>query len=432
MINVAFSFIPKDFKLPKLENGGKHWAFLTAGSVGWFNYRHQADVCHAYHVLRNHGIPDERIIVMMGDDIAYNKENPTPGIIINRPNGTDVYKGVVKDYTGMDVNPDNFLKVLSGDEEGMMGIGSGRVIKSGKNDNIFVNFVDHGAPGLIAFNRTFLHAIDLMEVLFEMHKDEKFGKMLFYLETCESGSMFKSLLPKDKNILAVTAANSTQSSYACYMDKKRKTFLGDVFSVMWMQDSDVENLNDETIDKQFKIVKQKTNTSNVMHYGNLEMGDMFVSEFQGKKQSAAKSPMALPDPMIDAVPSREAELEALKMSFDAATTYFEKEQLGIKIDELEKKKSEVGLLIKHIVGKATETAKVSDKMLYSKQDLTKHDCYKNVVEFLFSKCSSLKEEQRFNFALQNLYAFVNMCEENIPAETIMEATYKVCDLNFVY
>ena len=26
--------------------------------------------------------------------------NPTPGIVINRPNGTDVYKGVPKDYTG--------------------------------------------------------------------------------------------------------------------------------------------------------------------------------------------------------------------------------------------------------------------------------------------------------------------------------------------
>lgn len=26
--------------------------------------------------------------------------NPTPGILINRPNGTDVYKGVPKDYTG--------------------------------------------------------------------------------------------------------------------------------------------------------------------------------------------------------------------------------------------------------------------------------------------------------------------------------------------
>ena len=26
--------------------------------------------------------------------------NPTPGIVINRPNGSDVYKGVLKDYTG--------------------------------------------------------------------------------------------------------------------------------------------------------------------------------------------------------------------------------------------------------------------------------------------------------------------------------------------
>lgn len=26
--------------------------------------------------------------------------NPTPGKVINRPNGTDVYEGVPKDYTG--------------------------------------------------------------------------------------------------------------------------------------------------------------------------------------------------------------------------------------------------------------------------------------------------------------------------------------------
>lgn len=26
--------------------------------------------------------------------------NPTPGILINKPNGSDVYKGVPKDYTG--------------------------------------------------------------------------------------------------------------------------------------------------------------------------------------------------------------------------------------------------------------------------------------------------------------------------------------------
>jgi glycosylphosphatidylinositol transamidase (GPIT) subunit GPI8 len=29
-----------------------HWAVLVAGSKDFWNYRHQADVCHAYHLLR--------------------------------------------------------------------------------------------------------------------------------------------------------------------------------------------------------------------------------------------------------------------------------------------------------------------------------------------------------------------------------------------
>lgn len=33
-----------------------HWALLVAGSAGWGNYRHQADVCHAYQVLLRGGL----------------------------------------------------------------------------------------------------------------------------------------------------------------------------------------------------------------------------------------------------------------------------------------------------------------------------------------------------------------------------------------
>lgn len=32
----------------------------------------------------------------MYDDIAYNEENPRPGVIINKPYGENVYKGVPK------------------------------------------------------------------------------------------------------------------------------------------------------------------------------------------------------------------------------------------------------------------------------------------------------------------------------------------------
>lgn len=86
---------------PKMAAGnGKHWVMLVAGSKTWENYRHQADVCHAYQIVHQNGIPDEQIVVMMYDDIANNDHNPTPGEIINSPNGPNVYRGVPKDYTG--------------------------------------------------------------------------------------------------------------------------------------------------------------------------------------------------------------------------------------------------------------------------------------------------------------------------------------------
>lgn len=48
-----------------------------------------------------------------------------------------------------------------------------------------------------------------------MHDLGKYNKLVYYLETCESGSMFVNL-PTNLNIYAVSAANPTQSSYAAY------------------------------------------------------------------------------------------------------------------------------------------------------------------------------------------------------------------------
>ncbi|CAG2179648.1 unnamed protein product, partial [Oppiella nova] len=100
------------------------------------------DVYCAYHLARDNGIPDDHIIVMHYDDVAYNKKNPTPGIVINEINGTYVYHGVPKDYTGDDVNPINFMAVLRGDRT--LERNHKKVVKSGPNDHIFVYFNDHG------------------------------------------------------------------------------------------------------------------------------------------------------------------------------------------------------------------------------------------------------------------------------------------------
>lgn len=56
----------------------------------------QADVCHAYQLLKKGGLKEENIVVFMYDDIAAHPLNPRPGIIINHPQGDDVYAGVPK------------------------------------------------------------------------------------------------------------------------------------------------------------------------------------------------------------------------------------------------------------------------------------------------------------------------------------------------
>ncbi|GJM89924.1 hypothetical protein PR202_ga06153 [Eleusine coracana subsp. coracana] len=146
---------------------GTRWAVLIAGSNGYYNYRHQADVCHAYQIMKKGGLKDENIIVFMYDDIANNPDNPRPGVIINHPTGGDVYAGVPKDYTGEDVNAKNFLAVLLGDRSAVTG---GKVVDSGPEDHIFVYYSDHGGPGVLGMpSGDYLYAKDLVDTLKKKH-----------------------------------------------------------------------------------------------------------------------------------------------------------------------------------------------------------------------------------------------------------------------
>jgi len=272
------------------NSNGDTWAVLIAGSDGYFNYRHQADVCHAYQILKGHGIPDDRIIVFMQDDIANNQENPKPGKLFNRPDGPDVYHGVPKDYTKDNYTLANLWSVLSGEEPKS---GSGKTLKSTKNDNVFLFYADHGAPGLSGFCDETLMATKLNKAIKAMHTNGMYNQMVIYWESCESGSMFaKGLLPSDINVLAVTAANTHESSYACYEDSTLNTFLGDVFSVRWMEDSDrTGDLAKESIGKQVTTVTKETNTSHVQTYGDKGLEKLHLSSFMGKK---AMTPQKFP------------------------------------------------------------------------------------------------------------------------------------------
>lgn len=269
-----------------------HWVVLVAGSNGYWNYRHQADVCHAFQILTAAGIPRSNIVTMFYDDVASDPSNPFPGQLFNKPSdgpGRDVYADCTPDYSGTDVTAQNFLNVLTGNASAMHGIGSGKVINSTANSLVFVNFVDHGGEGLIAFpTGPYLYADQLVNALNFMNKTNMYSQLVFYMEACQSGSMFSDLLPTNTGVYAVTAANPSESSWGDYCPPQDfvngtelNTCLGDEFSTNWMENSDEVGGLNQTLQQQYQTVQSETTLSHVMQYGDLGFVSQLVGDFQG-------------------------------------------------------------------------------------------------------------------------------------------------------
>ncbi|KAG5591372.1 hypothetical protein H5410_041886 [Solanum commersonii] len=311
---------------------GTKWAVLVAGSNEWINYRHQADVCHAYQIMKAGGLKDENIIVFMYDDIANNTKNPRPGVIINNPHGHDVYKGVPKaGLCRRYVNAKNFFNVILANKSGVVG-GSEKVLKSGPNDHIFIYYADHGGPGIIGnwkiklsiliVNRSLIcdslkliriciivfvflllsampnevvYAHDLVNVLKKKHASGTYDRLVFYLEACESGSMFDGLLPEGLDIYVRLQRNLMKTVMAHTVERVlllipvwvsvpplefKGVCLGDLYSVAWMEDSDVQDRKLNSVHRQYSRVAKRT-AANLTYYNYgshvQEYGDKVVS-----------------------------------------------------------------------------------------------------------------------------------------------------------
>jgi len=428
----------------EIPNGGKIWVVLVAGSNGYYNYRHQADVCHAYQVVHNHGVPDENIIVMMYDDIANNRENPLKGMIFNEPNGTDVYHGVPKDYTGKDVSNQTFIDVLLGKS---INYGSGKTLMSGPKDHVFVYFSDHGAVGLVAFPDTLLHATTLNNALKTMHSSNQYAKMTLYIEACESGSMFKGLLKDNLNIYATTASNATTSSYACYYDDLLRTFLADVYSVKWLEDSDRKNLMKETLEQQYKVVKRETNTSQVCQFGDMSISKMKVADFQGEKEKVDfisldtfKDPInkvanffnyykeeVVPPNLKscgrDAVPGPEVPRIILEKRLQSATSDDERNEIRKELKTLLDKRNSMVSLTKNIINHVTKDDATTQKIMTTQIELTQFDCHKIIVDAFHEKCFNLGCN---GYALRQINHFATICEMGYESNDILQGIQKHC------
>lgn len=401
-----------------------HWAVLIAGSRSYSNYRHQADVCHAYQVLTKSGFDPSKIITMLYDDVANSSMNPYPGKLYNYPYKTideavDVYAGCKKDYIGKDVTPEKFIAVLTGDEQ----TAGGKVLKSTGDDHVFVNFVDHGGVGIIAFpGDDVLHANKLTAALKKMHESGMYGKLTFYLETCESGSMFEDQLPADLPVYALTAANAKESSWGTYCGsesmvggKDVKSCLGDLFSVNWMQDSEKAGMK-ETLEKQFEAVRATTNKSHVMQYGQAKaFGSLPIGSFEGNVDVDALR--ASPDfkHTRGSVSARDATLESLYRDFVATNSAEASARL---IEEIEGRRASSALgvaIADHVFASGLVSAPAPDSFWQHAA------CHEQVVEAFGARCGW--SERRLPLAR----TFHALCDRTIgDAKPVLAAVAAAC------
>lgn len=268
----------------------KDWAVLVAGSNGFWNYRHQADIAHAYQILRKGGLSDDQIIVMFYDDVANSASNPFRGKLYNKPTaagvkGVDVYAGLKKDYVGKDVTAANFMAVMTGNRTAANGK---KVLESTSEDNVFVFYSDHGSVGSIAMPvGPALTVSQLQNTLKTMYNKKSYNKLVFYLEACESGSMFAGALPGNMNIWATTAANPSESSWGTYCSPNDKvegrsigSCLGDEYSVSWMEDTEANGFR-QSLQTQFESVRTLVKKSHVMLYGDQSLKNDPIGNYMG-------------------------------------------------------------------------------------------------------------------------------------------------------
>ncbi|KAG9157319.1 hypothetical protein Leryth_004957 [Lithospermum erythrorhizon] len=427
---------------PADDRVGTRWAVLIAGSNGYWNYRHQADVCHAYQILKKGGLKDENIIVFMYDDIAYNMENPRPGVIINSPLGEDVYKGVPKDYTGKDVNAKNFISVILGNKTALTG-GSGKVVESGPNDHIFIYYTDHGGPGVLGMpSGPYLYADDLIDALKKKYASGTYQSLVFYLEACESGSIFEGLLPLGMNIYATTASNAVESSWGTYCPgdypsppPEYETCLGDLYSVAWMEDSEIHNLETESLRQQYQLVRKRTSNDNsafgshVMQYGDLQLSVDNLFLYMGTNPANGNFTFVDENslrPASKAINQRDADLvhfwdkfrkasEGSDRKVNAQKEFAEALSHRMHIDDSLK-------LIGKLLFGIEKGPVLLDAVRPSDQPLVDDwDCLRSLVITYETHCGSLSQ-----YGMKHMRSIANLCNAGIQKEQMAEASAQAC------
>ncbi len=274
-----FKSIASDENMQNLDGGsgsdlperGGLWAFILAASSGWDNYRHQADALAAYRLLRDNGLPDDRIVLILADDLAQNEKNSLPGVVRNEPNGPNLYADAEIDYITTELSTDDLKAILMGQQDALLP----EVIDGKDTDNLYVFIVGHGSRSGVLMEQDFLAPDDLAETLWEMKTEGRFRQALVEIEACHGGVMGEELEKETWSVadtLLISGANGYENSLGALYDRETKAWTADQFArafVTYAADN-----TDSNLVQLYEHLYHGVNGSHVSIYNYGRMGDL--------------------------------------------------------------------------------------------------------------------------------------------------------------
>lgn len=194
-----------------------NWAVLICTSKYWFNYRHLSNTLTLYRIIKRLGFTDDHIIFMNANDATCDARNPLVGEIYNNPSYVDfdLFYGegdmIEIDYRGLDVNPESFRRILTGNH--YTHTPASKRLQLNSLSNVLIYMSGHGGDEFMKFHdHEEFSAEDFAEVVLQMEFKKRFREMLIIVETCQASTLTSRI--HSKGVVSITSSGKGENSYA--------------------------------------------------------------------------------------------------------------------------------------------------------------------------------------------------------------------------
>ena len=285
-VEQAFEDFQGIHRLPPVTD---RWAVVISPSTTWANYRHQADAFAIYQLLRQYGYPDDHIVLIVEDNLAYSPNNKdfTGQIFVERSDDPDAWgplinenvrKDIVVDYHFSDLQPDDIADIMMGRQSDRLP----HVIHPDSTSNVFFFWSGHGSmqQGPLWGNedaREGFGSDRIYNIVEEMNDSNLYRRMMLTVEACYSGQWGQALtgLP---DVLVLTAANAFEPSKADVFDQQLGVYLSNAFSRTFRYH--VGLWSGITLYNLYRELYKTTTGSHVTIYNHQQYGSVYTETMQ--------------------------------------------------------------------------------------------------------------------------------------------------------